>query len=140
MTRLHLNGERLRRVLSSALVVSFGLLVSCGGEEAEPVSPDTTDGGELFALRALGGEPGCVTCHSTEADHVLVGPSLAGVGARAGDRVADLDVESYLRESILDPRAYSVDGFDPDKMPTSFGRILSPDQVDALIDYLLELE
>ncbi len=112
--------------------------MGCGGETVV-VPPTTTDGEELFMLRAMGGEPGCVTCHSLAEGSTIVGPSLFGIAGRAGGRVTGLEAGPYLRQSIVDPDAYVVDGFDAGKMPGVWGEVLSAEQVDALVDYLLEL-
>jgi len=71
---------------------------------------------------------------------VLVGPSLAGVATRAQTRVPGLSAEAYLRQSILDPNAYVVEGFAEGQMLTNLGEILTPGQVDDLVAYLLALE
>jgi cytochrome c oxidase subunit 2 len=77
----------------------------------------------------------CESCHGSEA--VGKAPSLAGLygtqvvladGSRA---IAD---ESYIRESILDPKHRVVDGFSP-VMPTFQGQ-LSEEQVLELIAYI----
>jgi nitric oxide reductase subunit C len=119
----------------------IGVMAAACSSSGEPlaVRPELVDGQQLFELRAAGDQPGCVTCHSTTPGLVLVGPSLAGVGARAAGRVEGLDAEAYLRQSILDPRAYVVDEFEPGKMPAAFGQVLTDEQVDALVAYLLEL-
>ena len=119
-------------------VLSSLVVNGCGGETVV-VPPTTTDGEELFMLRAMGGEPGCVTCHSLAEGSTIVGPSLAGVAGRASGRVAGLDGRSYLKQSIVEPDAYVVDGFESGKMPGVWGEVLSPEQVDALVEYLLEL-
>ena len=61
-----------------ALTLSTLVLAACGSD-ALVAPPTSVDGEELFALRAMGGEPGCVTCHSQSAGTTIVGPSLAGV-------------------------------------------------------------
>jgi len=58
----------------------------------------------------------CVWCHTLDGS-VRVGPSLQGISERAGDRVPELIAVEYLAQSILDPSAYIVEGFD-DKMET----------------------
>ena len=128
------------RFLPAVLLCVLSALgaVGCGGETVV-VPPTTTDGEELFMLRAMGGEPGCVTCHSLAAGSTIVGPSLAGIADRAAGRVGGLDAPSYLEQSIVDPDAFVVDGFESGKMPGVWGDVLSADQIDALVQYLLEL-
>ncbi len=80
----------------------------------------------------------CDTCHNNlEGGN---GPSLAGlygspVSLNGGSAVAD---ESYIRESILDPKQKIVSGFGP-IMPTFQGQI-SEEQVFELIAYIKTLE
>ncbi len=136
-------GRRGPRGLATRAVV--GVLVAigatgCGTESSgAPVPPDLVDGQALFELRAIGREPGCVTCHSREPDQLMVGPSLAGLSQRAEGRVAGLDGAAYVRQSIVDPAAFLVAGFADEEMPSSFGRSLTEEQIDALVAYLLEL-
>jgi cytochrome c oxidase subunit 2 len=90
-------------------------------------------GGELFQRL------GCNTCH--RADGTGQGPSLAGlfgkpVKLRGGKTViAD---EGYIRESILDPRAKIVAGYQP-IMPF-FKGLVSEDGILQIIAYLKSLE
>jgi nitric oxide reductase subunit C len=96
--------------------------------------------------------PGCFTCHSVAPGVNLAGPSLAGIGLRAADRVRSpdyhgkaTDAESYLRESILHPSAYLVPGATYGAggrsfMPDNFGTLLKADQIDHLVAYLRTLQ
>ncbi len=87
---------------------------------------------------------GCVACHSTDGTTVgKVGPTWKGMfGQRRaiagqGEIVAD---EAYLRESILDPPAKVVRGFEKgDVGMPSYEGVLTPAQVDALVAYLKSL-
>jgi hypothetical protein len=67
---------------------------------------------------------------------VVVGPSLAGVGERAATRVPGQSARDYLRTSIVMPDSYVVEGFDPGRMPSNWGDVLSDAEIDALVDYL----
>jgi len=78
----------------------------------------------------------CATCHSLQPDVVLVGPSLANVGNRAGSRRAGMTAEQYLRQSILDPGAFVVPGF-PNAMARNFGEVLNGEQISDLIAFLM---
>jgi cytochrome c oxidase subunit 2 len=87
-------------------------------------------GQKLFMQR------GCATCHSVDGK-AGTGPTLKGVfghdvilttGAKV---VAD---ENYVRESILNPQAKVVAGFEP-VMPTFQGR-LKDREITAIIEYL----
>ena len=102
---------------------------SIGGEGMAPEEY----GKALFTSKA------CVTCHSVEGK-ALVGPPLNGIFGHpvvlssGGEVVVD---ENYIRESILEPQAKVVAGFQP-VMPTYQG-ILKDRELDALIAYLKSL-
>jgi hypothetical protein len=55
----------------------------------------------------------CTTCHTFGKSGALRFPDLAGIGARAGSRRPGLSDVDYLAQSIYDPSAYIVPGFNP---------------------------
>jgi mono/diheme cytochrome c family protein len=105
-----------------------------------PLPAGVADNGQkIFAAQ------GCAACHSLKPDEKLVGPSLAGIATRAGDRVKAADYkgktttgELYIRESIVQPSAYVVPGFSDGVMPQDFGKVkLSAQDLADLIAFLL---
>ncbi|MBT8212039.1 MAG: 4Fe-4S binding protein, partial [Acidimicrobiia bacterium] len=110
--------------------------------EARDVPPPASAelGERLFSESALGRNVGCVICHSAERGDDGVGPSLHGVATRASSRVGELTAEQYLRESILEPDAYVVDGYPEGQMLGGYEETLSERDLDSLIAYLLTLE
>lgn len=82
----------------------------------------------------------CAPCHTTTGDEVIVGPSLVGITDRAGERVPGMDAATYLRESILDPRAFTVDGYSNNLMPTTYGQVFPPEDIEAILAYLHTLD
>lgn len=94
--------------------------------------------------RASGGKAiftaaGCGSCHQLAAAGSSgdVGPSLEQLGAAAGDREPGKRPQEYVREAILDPDAFTVEGFEAGVMPGYEGK-LTDKQLQALVDYLLE--
>lgn len=81
----------------------------------------------------------CATCHSLEPEVIVVGPSLAGVAMRALTRVPGQSAEDYLRTSLLHPGDYVVEGFG-NVMAQNLGDVLSSEQINNLIAFLLTLE
>lgn len=83
---------------------------------------------------------GCVSCHSVDGT-VKLGPSFKGlygsdVTLANGSQVkAD---ENYLRESIFEPRARIVQGFEHIPMPTFKGQVTEL-EMSAIITYLKNL-
>jgi len=113
---------------------------------ARPVGPGTANaiarGQALF--RAV--PPGCNSCHSIAAGVNLVGPSMAGLAARAERIVASeryrgaaTDAAGYIRESIVEPNAHLVPGPTYSANGQSFmpAMELTPEQLDQLVAYLL---
>lgn len=113
------------------------LLVSCSATAVPPtatptLSPQATIGRQVFVRE-------CGACHSLLADTIIVGPSLASIGADAQKRVPGQDAYTYLLMSVMQPDAYMVDGFE-DLMPENLGKRLTGEEIDAVIAYLLTLE
>lgn len=139
------------KVLMMALLalVMVGL-AACGGGggDAAPESGgaapvgDASNGEKLFNQATIGpnSAPGCVTCHSLEEGVVVVGPSQAGLASRAATRVAGQSAEEYLRNSILNPNEYLVEGFAEGVMYQTYGAELSEAEIDDLVAYLLTLQ
>lgn len=92
-------------------------------------------GRELF----LGGG-GCSACHAIEGvGQGVLGPDLNGIAAVAEGRIAGYTAEQYLRESIVDSCAYTVEGTDCNLMLNVMNTIvLSDSDVDALVAFLLQ--
>jgi mono/diheme cytochrome c family protein len=83
------------------------------------------------------GAGGCVACHGlgTRAPNLITAEGgLGAIGARCGDRVAGEDCKTYLHESMVNPGAYVVEGYEP-IMP-DMSRTLSSAQVWSIIAYL----
>ena len=78
---------------------------------------------------------GCTACHREGAVNKIA-PSYEGIAARAATRRLPLTVAAYIYESITDPTAYVVDGYNP-AMPHNFSQQLSDRQLGDIIAYLL---
>jgi len=130
--------RKLKFVLLFILVLSIAVsLAACGGDSggdsgASSSGPDAAAGEKLFDESLIGTQPGCKTCHSLEADVVMVGPSLAGVGGR-------LD-EAGIRQSITEPDATVVEGFAVGTMPAALADELSDQQLNDIVAYLATLK
>lgn len=82
----------------------------------------------------------CASCHSLAADQAIVGPSLAGLGARAATRKPGYSAEMYIYESITHPGAYVVSGFNDGVMPANLKDTLTAQQMADLVAYLAALK
>jgi cytochrome c oxidase subunit 2 len=85
---------------------------------------------------------GCLACHSLDGT-VVVGPTWQGLFGHEVEltdgSVVTVD-EEYLRNSILDPNAQVVAGFQPGVMPQNFAQILSEDQINQIIAFIMSLQ
>lgn len=87
---------------------------------------------------------GCIGCHALSVAGAAgaVGPTHEGMGTTAEARIADPNytgeattAEEYIRESIVNPNAYTVDGYAAGLMPAY--ATLPEDQINALVQMLL---
>lgn len=91
------------------------------------------------AGRLLYERRGCAQCHTLDGTRAI-GPSFKGLFGHeqplAGGGLVTVD-ENYIRESILDPQAKIVAGYDP-VMPTYKGR-LKDAEITAIIEFIKTL-
>jgi cytochrome c oxidase subunit 2 len=100
------------------------------GEKAEGAKPTWMKG------KALVERYGCLGCHGTDGVD-RIAPTFKGLFGRKVEMVdgkAYVADESYLHESIVDPTAKVVKGFDP-VMPTYKGT-LKAEEIEEIIAYL----
>jgi nitric oxide reductase subunit C len=125
------------------------------GGQLPPAARPATEGKSPIALgerlfRSVA--PACNACHSIAPGVNMVGPSLAGIGERAGKTIGSpdykgkaKDVQAYIRESITAPSAHVVPGAmysanGVSFMPDTYGKSLKPEQIEQLTAYLLTLK
>lgn len=83
-------------------------------------------------------ESGCTGCHAMEGlSTAAIGPNLSQIATVAATRNPDQSAEEYIRESILNPSSFLVEGFLDNLMPKNFGEIIPTEQLDDLVAYLL---
>ncbi len=102
--------------------------------------PDPKAGEALYYENSLGQNAACRICHSLQPDVVLVGPSFAGVATRAATRIPGMTAEEYLYQSITDPDAYVVEGFPSGQAMPNLDEILTQEQIEDLIAFLMTME
>jgi cytochrome c2 len=122
---------------TGSIVAQFALiaiLAACSGGAGQDIRPEEVVRGErLFNTGGPAGIP-CASCHSLDGAD-LVGPSLEGIGDRAGDRIPGLSPTDYIRQSIVTPSAFLVKGFD-NVMPQNYGQLLEEEEIEDLIVFL----
>lgn len=83
---------------------------------------------------------GCTVCHSVDRGVELVGPNLSGIALVAGERVPGLTAPEYLRQSIVDPGAFTVDGYPEGQMLDIYEETLTSGQLEALVVFLMTMD
>ena len=97
--------------------------------EAAEQSGDPLEVGEMLFAQT------CAACHM---DADTIGPALPRMAAEAATTAETLGMtaEAYLHQSIVDPAAYVVEGFQP-IMPPGYGDQYSEDELEALVAYIM---
>lgn len=148
-----------RRLRAGLLVAGSGLLLltaACAEQTAAPTrapisaaaviaTAQTKSGVKPPAGKPSGGEgaqlfssQGCIGCHQIQGQGGAVGPNLSTIGSQAATRKPGTAAKDYIHESIVNPNAVIAPGFQPNVMPGTYGQTLKPEQIDALVNYLLE--
>jgi mono/diheme cytochrome c family protein len=92
-------------------------------------APPTVPGGPGAQVFANNGCGGCHTLAEAKAGGVT-GPNL--------DEVLPGQSLAMIHESIVDPNKVLAKGFPADVMPQNYAQILTPKELDDLVDYLAE--
>jgi mono/diheme cytochrome c family protein len=133
---------RKRYLVLATFILLIALVAGCSSSEGGADSGAVTAGEELFNQTVIGANAGCITCHSLEPDVVIVGPSMAAFFIEAEKEGEELGMtaEAFIRQSILDPNAVLAADYPPDTMPTDWEEVLTEEQVDNLVAYLMSLK
>lgn len=115
-------------------------------------APDTDDSAaeatqvpdELVVAFTTGSCSACHTIPNITGASGQIGPDLSTIGTVAANRIPGKSAEDYIRQSLLEPGAYiapecPAGPCEANVMVASFIRVLSQDQIDSIIDYLLTL-
>jgi cytochrome c oxidase subunit 2 len=126
--------------LALALVVASRdvLFPARSGPATAPAERPAAAAGPVERGRALFLAKGCAGCHAAPGitSRVAAGPDLSqGLAARAAARHPGLRADEYLRQSILDPSAFRVPGYEEEAMPRL---ALTGADVEALVAFLLD--
>jgi mono/diheme cytochrome c family protein len=94
--------------------------------ETTTTAASTAEGGQLFESE------GCSGCHTLAAagSTATTGPVL--------DSALKGQSKQFISTSITDPNADIAKGFQPNVMPQTFGQSMTPEQLNALVEYLYQ--
>jgi cytochrome c551/c552 len=105
--------------------------------EAAPEATGPLPPQKLFATM------GCVGCHNldqpqTNDNRGPVGPNMGNLPENAAVRVAGEDAQTYVHTSIINPGAYTVEGYVTGIMPQNFAEKMSEEEINSLVAWLLD--
>lgn len=124
--------------------------VAAGGGDAAAIAAalaagDPANGKVIFNTKhdTKTGTYACATCHSVDENQTrIIGPGLWDIASVAGSYVAGENAVEYIHQSIVDPNAFIAPGnppYPPNLMPQDWSDILSPQDINDVIAYLLTL-
>jgi mono/diheme cytochrome c family protein len=110
-------------------------------EEVELGADMTTAEMVAAGREIMEGKGLCLTCHTIgQTGGALRFPDLGGIGARAAERVPGMSDVDYLTQSLYEPMAYIVPGFNPGMPMANFPPIgLTDEEILSVIAYLQSL-
>jgi hypothetical protein len=138
----------LRLALAATLVAAIWVLVRpAAGPSPASGGPGTAGDGTTASGGTLFLREGCGACHVTVGPSSALGPSLAGVLANAGRRIADPSYAGfartpidYVREATLDHCVDLLPGYDYECTEVGdVGLRLNEADVARLVDFLARL-
>ncbi len=128
-------------------VAPVALLVAAGNAYLQFETPSAEEetgavltleerGEELF----WGSEFGCFRCHAIAGRGGTRGPDQSAIGTRAGTRIPGVSAEEYIRGHIQEGSGYRFNVPEYPKIMPAFSALLSDDDLEALVRFLLSLE
>jgi cytochrome c oxidase subunit 2 len=105
--------------------------------QSTTTSSSTTPISPSAAGLAVFNQNGCSTCHTLSAANATgtVGPDLDKLVSYA--QQAHQPLEAFVHQSIVDPNAYIQPSYPKDVMPQNFGHLLTKEQLDSLVTFLV---
>ena len=139
----------MKRFLNPILSLLVCLLFACGNPTPTPpplgLEP-TFAVGPTFVMtpapdpgRLVFSTKGCAGCHTIEGTSTsTIGPDLTHIATVVATRKAPLSAEEYIRESIEEPGAFIVEGFEPLMPKLADG--IAEGELEDLLEFLLDQE
>jgi len=95
------------------------------------------------APQAIFTELACTACHNltdpqTDSSRGPIGPNMGNLYENAANRVPGEDASTYVHNSIANPNGFVVPGYQPNLMPAGLADRMTPEELDALVNWLLD--
>ena len=100
---------------------------------------DAENGAVLFKTFQEAANYACSNCHLPTSEKTNIGPGLLNIKDRAQTRVEGMTAAEYIYQSIVDSKAYTVEGFDPELMPQNWAEIYRDLEIFDIVAYLMTL-
>jgi mono/diheme cytochrome c family protein len=112
-------------------------LAALGQQPPAPPSTGPRTPQEIFTQLA------CAGCHvltlpQDEANRGAVGPNMGNLTENAANRVPGEDARTYIVNSITNPNAFIVPGYQPNIMPQGLHDRMTDEEFEALVNWLLD--
>jgi mono/diheme cytochrome c family protein len=103
-----------------------GEVIEEENQPADTATGSTAEGAQLFESQ------GCTGCHT------LAAAGSTGTTGPVLDSALRGESRQFIDTSIVDPNADIARGFQPNVMPQTYGEQLTPEQLNALVEYLYQ--
>lgn len=137
-------GKPPKTVISTTTVADLGSTTSTPTSTSTPETttsaPTTTSssGGDAAAGKVVFTSNNCASCHTFKAAGAsgTIGPNLDTKPATDAQADGNMDLDAFIKESIIDPGAYVPAGSPDGVMPPDFGTSLTSKQIDDLVAFI----
>ncbi|MFV9506664.1 MAG: c-type cytochrome [Oscillochloridaceae bacterium umkhey_bin13] len=118
-------------LLWSLILIALVVMSACGAPQTN--TDPLAEGQRMFTIW-------CSGCHALDPNGpVALGPGLAGIATRAADNPDGLTAAEWLMRETVNPNITLAPGYAPGLMPGDYGQRLRPEQLDAIVAFMLTL-
>jgi mono/diheme cytochrome c family protein len=98
----------------------------------------SSSGGDIAAGKVVFNASGCASCHTFTPAGASgqVGPNLDTAPAESAKADGNMNLDAFIRQSIILPNAYIAKGYTAGVMPSTFGTSLTPTQIKNLVAFI----
>jgi cytochrome c2 len=131
-------GKPPKTVISTTTVGSTSMSTSTPETTTSAATTTNSSGGDATAGKAVFTSAGCSGCHTFSAAGAsgTVGPNLDNAISKDAQADGNMDLDAFIKESIIDPGAYVPAGSPDGVMPPDFGTSLTSKQIDDLVAFI----
>jgi cytochrome c551/c552 len=123
----------------ATVTVNVGGTVSTPATTTTSVTTSASGGGQVAAGKTLFTSSGCASCHTfaPAGSSGTIGPNLDTAPSQDAKADGNMNLSAFIKQSIIDPKAYLAKGYTSTVMPLTFGSSLKSAQIDDLVAFIL---